>query len=268
MSLEVTSETKKNRTLSLLETFARKGRTVFSMLHSGVLVWQDGIDPRLMDHFERLRYLELRCALNYKNNIVVYDIGANRGDFCSLLARFPNVSTVYCFEPLPDVFQELTQNTKNLNNIKCFQAALGERSGIGRMHANDFNPSSSILPMDSLHMEEFPQSRNSHEIEVRVVRLDDTVREFKLLPPDFIKIDVQGFEDRVINGGREIIRKARFCMLELSLVSLYEKSSLITDINSLMRSLGFGLINIVGRIKGKSGEILQLDGLYRNNFVK
>jgi hypothetical protein len=134
------------------------------------------------------------------------------------------------------------------------------------MYANDFSPSSSMLPMGSAHVEEFPHTKGSHEIEVRMMTLDEAVRKFMLLPPDFIKIDVQGFEDRVINGGKEIIKIARFCMLELSLVSLYEKSILITDINSLMRSLGFGLISIVGRIKGQSEEILQLDGLYRNNL--
>jgi FkbM family methyltransferase len=263
----VDSNSKKDKALTFLQTYTRKACTLLSMLYSAVIVWQDGTDPRLLDHFERLRYLELRSALNYKNNIVVYDIGANRGDFGSFLARLSNVSSVYCFEPLPDVYRDLTKSTRNYNKLKCFQVALGDRFGIAGMHANIFNPSSSILAMDSLHMEEFPQSRNSHEIEVRVMRLDDTVREFKLLPPDFIKIDVQGFEERVINGGREVIRKARFCLLELSLVSLYEKSGLITDINSLMRTLGFSLISIVGKIKGKSGEILQIDGLYRNNLA-
>ena len=252
---------------NLLEGFARKGRTFFSMLHSSVVVWQDGIDPRCMDHSERLRYLELQAALNYKDSIVVYDIGANRGDFASFLAKLPNVPIVYCFEPLPDVYQQLTQNTMNLNNIKCFQVALGDRSGIERMYANDFSPSSSILPMCPVHMKEFPDTKRSHEIQIRMMTLEETVREFRLLSPDFIKIDVQGFEDRVITGGREIIKKARFCMLELSLVSLYEKSILITDINLMMRNLGFGLVSIVGRIKGKSDEILQLDGLYRNNLV-
>jgi hypothetical protein len=136
------------------------------------------------------------------------------------------------------------------------------------MYANDFSASSSLLPMIVVHMEEFPHTRNSHEIEVRMMTLEEAVREYELPPPDFIKIDVQGFEDRVINGGKEIIKQAKYCMLELSLVSLYEESKLITDINSLMRSLGFSLISIVGRIKGKSEEILQLDGLYRNNPVK
>jgi hypothetical protein len=94
--------------------------------------------------------------------------------------------------------------------------------------------------------------------------LEKAVKQFNLPPPDFIKIDAQGFEDRVIYGGKEIIKKARFCMLELSLVSLYENSILISDINSLMRSLGFRLVDIVGKITGRSGEILQLDGLYEN----
>lgn len=261
------SKSKKNKALSLIETFCRKAHTLFSMLHSGVLVWQDGIDPRCMAYDERLRYLELQSVLNHKHDIVVYDIGANRGDFASFLTKLPTLEAVYCFEPIPDVFQELLYKTQTSKNIRCFQVALGDQCGMKRMYVNDFSPSSSMLPIDPIHIEEFPHTEKSHEVEVRMMTLEEAVREFRLLPPDFIKIDVQGFEDRVINGGREIIKRAKFCMLELSLVSLYEESVLLPEMNRLMRELGFSLTSIVGKIIGRSGEILQLDGLYRNKTI-
>ena len=97
--------------------------------------------------------------------------------------------------------------------------------------------------------------------------MSEAVKQHGLAPPDFIKIDVQGFEDRVIRGGRDLVKKAKFCMLELSLVDLYEDSLLITEMNALMRSLGFRMVSIVHSIVGTSGEIVQIDGLYKNyNF--
>lgn len=252
-------------TLTLFETVSRKACTLFSLVHSGVLVWQDGVDPRSMPHHERLRYLEFQPFLNFKKGVVVYDIGANVGEMACFFAVFPNVAAVYCFEPVKNVYEKLVQRTEEARRIKCFPVALGDNRGGKRMNVNDFGPSSSMLPINSIHVEEFPESGKVHEEEVQVMTLNEAVRQYHLAYPDFIKIDVQGFEDRVIRGGEEIVKMARYCMLELSLVGLYRGSLLMTDVNALMRDLGFRLVSILGKVIGKSGEILQVDGLYQNN---
>ncbi len=257
----------RNRTISLLETLTRKARTLFSLAHSAVLVFQDGFSPRSMKHTERLRYLELQEALNWKKNLVVYDIGANIGDFAAFVAKLPSVSAIYCFEPIPDVFADLKKRTKTLAQVRCFQVGLADRNGTFLMNSNNFSPSSSMLPLGTIHAEEFPLARNTRTIEVQTMTMCEVVDRYGLAPPDFIKVDVQGFEDRVIRGGPEVVKKAKYCMLELSLISLYEKTVLITDMNALMRSLGFRLVSIVHNITGISGEIVQIDGLYRNDGI-
>jgi FkbM family methyltransferase len=254
-----------HRLLTFSAALARKATTLFSLAHSWLLVYRDGLDPRSLMPMERLQYLELRPVLTCRPKIVVYDIGANVGEFACFLAKSPSVATIYCFEPLPQVFPELRRRTQNQGNIHCFPIALGDQTGRRPMYVNRFTPSSSVLPMTRIHQEELPDSLEAHSIEVSMMSLEDAVREFHLLPPDFIKIDVQGFEDRIIQGGRKILQTARFCMLELSLVTLYEQSALITQMNAQMRDLGFRLVKIVGEIKGKTGEILQFDGLYRND---
>ena len=252
------------KTVGWLEKGTRKMRTLFSLVHSGVLVVQDGIDFRSMAHHERLHYIEFRPYLNFKKDVVVYDIGANVGEFARFFARFPWVSTIYCFEPVKSVFQDLVKRTEEIPGVRSFPIALGDRNGLRQMNVNDFDPSSSLLPMDSIHVEEFPESGNMHEEEVQMMTLREAVNALGLAPPDFIKMDVQGFEDRVIRGGEEIVKQARYCMLELSLVGLYKESMLITDMNSLMRGLGFRLVELLGKVIGRSGELLQVDGLYRN----
>ena len=95
--------------------------------------------------------------------------------------------------------------------------------------------------------------------------LDEAVAEFDIPLPDFIKMDVQGFEARVIRGGERAFSHAHFCMLELSLLSLYEGDSLITDVNQMMRGLGYRLVSMLNPVRGRTGEILQIDGVYRND---
>lgn len=249
---------------NFLEQITRKGSTLFSILHSAAVTWQDCADPRCMVYDERLRYIELREALHQKRDTVVYDIGASEGDFALFLSKVKSVSTVYCFEPVSHVYEQLVRKTKNHPGIECFQIALGDVDGLGRMSVNDFSLSSSMLRMNPIHITEFPFTKNAREEEVRVMTLKTAIQEFNLLPPDFIKMDVQGYEDRVILGGEDIVKKAAFCMIELSIVKLYEDAVLITGMNSMMRELGFRLVSIVGKIVGRSGEILQVDGLYEN----
>ena len=259
------TKAQRSKKSSLAETLTRKARTLFSMAHSAALISKDGIDPRCMDHFERLKYLDLQPALNYKHGIVVYDIGAHEGEYASFLAKIPAVSAIYCFEPIPSVFAELVKNTHRLKSVRCFPVALGNQNGSFRMYANEFTASSSMLKVGPVHIEEAPFTANTHEEEIQMITLEKAVKRYKLPLPDFIKVDVQGYEDRVIRGGENVVNKAKFCVLELSLIPLYEKGVLVTEMNLLMRSLGFRLIGIVGKIVGKSGEILQLDGLYRND---
>ncbi len=249
---------------NFLEQITRKGSTLFSVLHSAAVTLQDGTDPRCMVYDERMRYIELRDALNQKRGTVVYDVGASEGDFALFLSKVKSVSTVYCFEPVSHVYDELVRKTKNHPGIECFQIALGDVDGLRRMSVNDFSLSSSMLRMNPVHITEFPFTKNARQEEVRVMTLKTAIEEFNLLPPDFIKMDVQGYENRVVLGGEEIVKKAAFCMIELSIVELYENAVLITDMNSRMRELGFRLVSIVGKIVGRSGEILQVDGLYKN----
>jgi FkbM family methyltransferase len=218
-----------------------------------------------MVYNERLRYIELREALHQKRDTVVYDIGASDGEFALFLSKVKSVKTIYCFEPVSHVYENLVLKSKHHSGIECFQIALGDVNGPGRMFVNDFSLSSSMLHMNPIHISEFPFTRNAHQEDVTLMTLRTAREKFNLLPPDFIKIDVQGYEDRVILGGEDIFRQASFCMIELSVVKLYENAVLMTDLNLMMRKLGFRLVSIVGKIVGKSGEILQVDGLYKND---
>ena len=254
--------------LDLLEALTRKASSLFSLAHSAVAVLQDGVNPRSMKYRERLYYLQLQKALNWKKDLVVYDIGANIGSFATLVAKLPSVSTVYCFEPLPYVFADLKKRTETFGKIRCFQVGLADRSGTILMNSNESSPSSSMLPLGALHATEFPLAKKTHTVEVQITTMSEAVLRYGLATPDFIKADVQGFEDRVIRSGLEVVRKAKYCMLELSLVSLYQDSVLITPMNEFMRSLGFRLVNIVHHIIGVSGEIVQIDGLFENNDIQ
>lgn len=212
---------------------------------------------------ERDFYLSLSPGLRGKE-LVVYDIGAAQGIVSGCLGKLINVSEVHAFEPIPNVFQILQSNMKPFPKVSCHNVALGEAEGTALMQISKRSNSSSLLPIAELHRSQFPGTEVCKEIQIPVVRLDEYVEQNNLETPTLIKIDVQGFEKAVLYGAIETVSKSKYCVLEMSLQSLYEGSPLFDEIYRLMCDLDFQLTGLSSPLTGKTGIQLQVDGFFEN----
>jgi FkbM family methyltransferase len=219
-----------------------------------------------LNAFEREFYLKLQSVLTGES-LVVYDIGAARGVVSSCLAKLPNVKSIHAFEPIPEIYRELVANVKQFPKVSPHNVALGDTEGEALMYISGQTDSSSLLPMAQLHAEQFPGTEIKEEIKVPVVRLDDYVRKNRLISPNIIKIDVQGYEEKAIAGGKQTICQAQYCILEMSLKPLYEGSPLFDDIYQLMKDLNFQLVGVSQPLLGKAGTQLQVDGIFANKAL-
>lgn len=214
---------------------------------------------------ERLFCLEFRPALAGEN-LVVYDIGAASGVVSRFFAKLSNVRTVHAFEPIASAFAELTEHTRQYPQVTRHNVALGDENRTMDINVvGGSRDSSSLLKIKMLHKQEFQYiSCQDHLEKVNVVRLDDFVQDHHLPIPDVIKIDVQGYEDKVLRGGKNTISQTAYCILEISLTPLYESSPLFDDIYQQMRIMGFRLVGFGNLLRGASGRHLQLDGIFQN----
>lgn len=214
---------------------------------------------------ERVFFLEFRPALA-GDNLTVYDIGAASGVLSRCLAKLHNVQAVHAFEPISSAFAELTERTRQYPKVIRHNVALGDENRTMDINVvGGSRDSSSLLKIKILHKEEFRYiSCQDHLEKVNVFRLDDYVRDHHLPLPHVVKVDVQGYEDRVLRGGKNTISQAAYCILEISLVPLYESSPLFDDIYHQMRMMGFRLVGLGSPMRGASGRHLQLDGIFQN----
>jgi FkbM family methyltransferase len=124
---------------------------------------------------------------------VFYDVGANTGYYSALVKRLG--AEVVAFEPQPEVFSKL----ERVSGITPVQLALGEKEEMAPLFIPEtlgMNGSSS-LDADWNPTEEIKM--------VGVTTLNGIV---KGLPrPDFIKLDVEGYEFQVLKGGEEFLVK-------------------------------------------------------------
>jgi FkbM family methyltransferase len=191
----------------------------------------------------------------------VIDIGANFGrTVITFRQLFPDAA-IYAFEPLPDCYKKLLERTKKISNLQYFNVALGAETSELSMNQSSYLPSSSLLEMENSHSEAFPFTAGSEEIKVKVLPLDSMNLEIgKSL---LIKVDVQGYEDRVIDGGLDVFSKAKIVILEVSYQSLYKDQVLFDGVYSRMSKLGFDFAGTLGNlIDPRTGVFLEADAIF------
>ena len=193
----------------------------------------------------------------------VLDIGANVGqaaiNFCSVF----NEATVHSFEPIPDCFEQLKKVANTYPNLVIHHFGLGDEMADMTFYQNAYTPSSSLLPMKNDHMKSYPKTAHAKEITIQVKRLDDVANQLELGSRILVKIDVQGFEGKVIAGGKQTIEKARVVIVETSIESMYEGDSSFHDIYTMMLSMGFCYRGSFEQlIDAETNRILQQDAVF------
>jgi FkbM family methyltransferase len=196
----------------------------------------------------------------------IIDVGANRGQFAKrVLDIFPDAK-IFSFEPLPEQFEVLSEwaENKTEGRLKVFNIALGDKRETLPFFEHKYSPSSSFLKTTELCKHYYPRTEDQSLIEVDVVPLDDFMSENKieLLSPVLIKLDVQGFENKVIRGGWETIARSEACVVEVSLEQLYEGQSKFSEIVEQFSELDFCYLGNLNQVYDKTGHVIYIDAVF------
>ena len=193
----------------------------------------------------------------------ILDVGANQGQFALSAKSFYPGAGIHSFEPLPEVFHVLQQNTRKEGAINTYNFALGSTSGYLEFFQNDYSHASSALHVSSLQQKMLPQTAAEHQIRVPVKRMDELLNNIPLTPPVLLKLDVQGFEMEVLKGAKICLEKIDYLLFETSFVPMYEGEPLFDEMHNFVKELGFEFIAPVGFLQTDGLQILQMDLLYK-----
>lgn len=130
---------------------------------------------------------------------IVVEIGANIGTHTIALSEIVGkTGRVYAYEPQRIVFQTLCANIalNSLENVECYQTAISDEDGFLFLPDIRYDVAGNF---GGIEVERFDDGHK-----VPVSRLDDLLDVPRL---DFMKIDVEGMEQKVLSGAQSLVKK-------------------------------------------------------------
>lgn len=169
---------------------------------------------------------------------VLFDVGANVGEWSSIAKVHCPGADVHAFEIAKPTFEILVAKTGHLPGIHCQNVGLSDVAGSTRIRYYDALPA---LTTSS----DYPHPLAFTELEAQVVTGDDYVARHGIAHIDLLKIDVEGMEEQVLKGfqltlARKAIDLVQFEYGKVSIVNRF----LLRDFFHFFRERGY----VVGKI--------------------
>jgi len=192
----------------------------------------------------------------------IIDIGSNEGQFINEIESLLPGRKIYAFEPIPSCFKKMLANTAS-SDVSAYNAGLSDIDGSTEINVSNNLVSSSILEMEELHKSSYPESHYVKKETIELKRLDTVFASIELAENILIKIDVQGYEEKVIKGGEKTFSKAAAIIIESAFEPFYEGQWLFDDVYNYFSNSGFKFMGFADQVTSKkTGIPIYADGIF------
>lgn len=186
---------------------------------------------------------------------VILDIGAHAGSHCLLYAKLNPTVVIHAFEPQSQQCALLKHNIKTFNvNVTAHNIALGNKECDASMCGfirDGPNAGESIVSNKQYNLGGRQIGLGGESVKIK--KLDDIMDELKLDTVSYIKLDVEGFENLVLDGGYDTLKKHRPVVffennhkhIEDDMVEFYVEPR-YKDVFATLISLEYSIINVGG----------------------
>jgi FkbM family methyltransferase len=225
---------------------------------------------------------DLKILFKKDGELQIFDIGACTGEDSIIYSNlFPN-ATITAFEPLTGNVDVMKQHLKAYGKegrVHIESTALSDIEGEFSFYVSsgspyncenvqnttiipkEWNKSSSLLKPSHLLEKEFPWLEFKEQTVVKTKRLDNYLNCNSIAKIDFIHMDVQGAELKVLLGLGQKIKNVKVIWLEIENIAFYENQPLRKDIQSYLSRHSF--YKAKDTSKGRvAGDCLYIKGLF------
>ena len=213
-----------------------------------------GFDLKRVTEFEPLNFNDLLKDKIYKNPLI-FDIGGNKGQSIEKYLKIFHQPIIHSFEPNKTDFDLMYKKFKNNKNIFLNNFALGDKTeekefnitvNTGNSSFNKINPGTDWIKKRSKQYNTTEEGYVTSIQNVNVIKLDDYCKNNNINQIDLVKIDTQGYEDKVLEGSINTIKenKIKVIVAEIMFDDVYNKYLSFSDIEKFIIPNNFRMIGI------------------------
>ena len=190
-----------------------------------------------------------------KNNPIILDVGANQGQSIERFKKIFQNPIIHAFEPIKFEFDILKDKYSNDKNVILNNYAIGDKNEIkdfyitaqtGNSSFNKLKPNTDWLKKRSQQFNTTLDNFTKEKQRIEIRTLDDYCMKNNLDDIDLLKIDTQGYEDKVLEGCRLNFQKNIIGIIEseIMLDNVYEKYFTFSDYEKILIPNNFRLVGI------------------------
>jgi FkbM family methyltransferase len=217
--------------------------------------------------YELRQYTPLRSLAAAREGLlaevdVVFDVGANAGQYGEMLRELGFTGRLVSLEPVAEAYAELERRAAADGAWEAIRVAASDVDGEITLNVTGDSRSSSVLPRNERFADKAGWApKESRSVTAR--RLDGLVEE--LLRPDeraYLKLDIQGYERTVLDGAGDAVARFDALELELSVTPLYEGQPSLAEMLPLLARHGFRPVCMEPILLDDDGLLMELDGVF------
>lgn len=159
---------------------------------------------------EKYALEHIKNKLQKKKQVIIFDVGANRGDYTQLIidtfegSRIPIL--VYSFEPVRSTFRGLSKRFECRDEVKVFNIGFSDKKGSRPIYYSTRNSAlSSIYKRDLKHI----NITLSGVENIALTTIDTFCAQNRIPNIDLLKVDAEGHEFNIFQGAQEQIKRNR-----------------------------------------------------------
>lgn len=181
------------------------------------------------------------------DNPIILEAGSFTGHDTLRLATFWPRGAVHAFEPVPDIYEQLKNNTQHSTNIHCYQLGLSNKIGTAQLYRSEKpNKPGKTTQASSLLA---PKERLAHSaiifpdtIPITTTTIDAWAANNSINHLDFLWLDLQGYELPVLQAAANTLPTVKALYCEVQFIESYAGNQLYPEVRTWLEHQGFTMI--------------------------
>jgi FkbM family methyltransferase len=181
------------------------------------------------------------------DNPIIVEAGAFDGNDTKKMAKQWPAGIIHAFEPVPEIYERLVNNTQNITNVFRYPLALSDHNGNAEFYISERVTRPGIASQaGSLHK---PKERLAHSplifprtTTVNTITLDQWAQDNNIMHIDLLWLDTQGHEQAILQAAPHMIKNINVVLAEVSFIESYEGQPQYQAFVTWMNAHGFDYV--------------------------